>query len=69
MRSLVNIYLHELTTLNSPADIQVLREAFKLARRIGETAPMSDILLAELSPGKAVSSDGQCLRKLDQNLV
>ncbi|GAA5974228.1 hypothetical protein JCM11641_003339 [Rhodosporidiobolus odoratus] len=43
--------------LTHPADIQILREAFKYARTISQTAPFSDNVLSELSPGTAVSTD------------
>ncbi|KAK4705020.1 hypothetical protein P7C70_g1189, partial [Phenoliferia sp. Uapishka_3] len=42
-----------------PGDIQVLREAFKFARSISQTAPMSSILTNELNPGLSVSTDAQ----------
>ena len=47
--------------VNSPADVQVLREAFKFARRLSQTAPFSEYVISELSPGSAVSTDGECI--------
>ncbi|KAM0751735.1 alcohol oxidase [Meredithblackwellia eburnea MCA 4105] len=44
--------------LTHPADIQILRQAFKYARTISQTAPLSSIL-TELSPGSAVSTDAE----------
>ncbi|GAA5847460.1 hypothetical protein JCM5353_005428 [Sporobolomyces roseus] len=46
--------------LTHPADVQVLREAFKFARKLSQTAPFSEYVIAELSPGSAVSTDGTC---------
>ncbi|BGP46470.1 hypothetical protein JCM10450v2_002315 [Rhodotorula kratochvilovae] len=40
-----------------PADIQVLRQAFKFARTVSQTAPFSDYVLGELSPGTSVETD------------
>ncbi|GAA6062424.1 hypothetical protein JCM10212_006059 [Sporobolomyces blumeae] len=45
--------------LTHPADIQILREAFKFARKISQTAPFSDYVYSELSPGSAVSTDAE----------
>ncbi|KAI5481547.1 choline dehydrogenase [Pseudohyphozyma bogoriensis] len=45
--------------LNHPADIIILREAFKWARTLSQTAPLSEILTTELSPGSAVSTDAE----------
>ncbi|KAL8277589.1 hypothetical protein RQP46_010021 [Phenoliferia psychrophenolica] len=42
-----------------PADIQILREAFKFARTVGQTAPLSSILTTELNPGSGVSTDAE----------
>lgn len=35
----------------------MLREGMKLARKIGNTAPLSDAVTSEVSPGPAVQSD------------
>ncbi|BGP30484.1 hypothetical protein JCM10296v2_002239 [Rhodotorula toruloides] len=43
--------------LTHPADIQILRQAFKFARNVSQTAPFSDYVLNELSPGSAVQTD------------
>lgn len=45
--------------LTHPADIQILRESFKFARKVGQTEPLASILTAELSPGPTVSTDGE----------
>ncbi|KAL8277596.1 hypothetical protein RQP46_010028 [Phenoliferia psychrophenolica] len=42
-----------------PADIQILREAFKFARTVGQAAPLSSILTTELNPGSGVSTDAE----------
>lgn len=43
--------------LSHPFDVIALREALKLARTIGSTAPLSSYLLSETSPGSSVSTD------------
>ncbi|GAA5906271.1 GMC family oxidoreductase [Sporobolomyces salmoneus] len=43
--------------LTHPADVQVLREAFKFARKLSQTKPFSDYVIGELSPGASVSTD------------
>ncbi|GAA5982892.1 hypothetical protein JCM5350_001544 [Sporobolomyces pararoseus] len=45
--------------LTHPADIQVLREAFKFARKLSQTKPFSDYVISEISPGSAVSTDAE----------
>ena len=45
--------------LHNPTDVEMLREGLKLARRLGQTAPLSDVLLSEKEPGSAVKSDDQ----------
>ncbi|GAA5901157.1 hypothetical protein JCM8208_002291 [Rhodotorula glutinis] len=45
--------------LTHPGDIQVLRQAFKYARTVSQTAPFSDYVLNELSPGDAVTTDDE----------
>ncbi|GLB41483.1 putative alcohol oxidase [Lyophyllum shimeji] len=42
-----------------PADITLLREGIKLARRVGNSAPISNAFGAETVPGPDVSSDEQ----------
>ena len=42
---------------SAPEDLPVLRNAFRLAREVGEQAPMAPYRLSELSPGAAVTSD------------
>ncbi|KIP02326.1 hypothetical protein PHLGIDRAFT_130794 [Phlebiopsis gigantea 11061_1 CR5-6] len=39
------------------ADIVMLREGLKLARKLGGTAPLSSAVINEISPGSAVQSD------------
>lgn len=46
-----------LTELYHSIDVVALREGLKLARKIGQTAPLSQSLTDELSPGSSVSSD------------
>ncbi|KAJ9613110.1 hypothetical protein H2200_003051 [Cladophialophora chaetospira] len=43
--------------LNHPADVQILREGVKLARRIGGAEPLASSMKAETWPGKDVQSD------------
>ncbi|EMD39391.1 hypothetical protein CERSUDRAFT_47053 [Gelatoporia subvermispora B] len=43
--------------LSHPADTVMLREGLKLARAIGNTAPLSSAMQTELAPGPSVSSD------------
>ena len=43
--------------LSHAADIVILREGLKLARKIAQTAPLSQFIGEELSPGSAVQSD------------
>lgn len=43
--------------LAHPADVLVLREGLKLARKIGNTAPFSEYMTGEIQPGNAVSTD------------
>ncbi|KAI0053551.1 GMC oxidoreductase [Auriscalpium vulgare] len=43
--------------LSHDADKQLLRAGAKFARQLGQTAPLSDTLTGEVTPGSAVSSD------------
>ncbi|KAI0333342.1 GMC oxidoreductase [Cubamyces sp. BRFM 1775] len=43
--------------LSHTADLTILREGLKLARKIGNTAPLSNYLDSEVTPGSAVQSD------------
>jgi choline dehydrogenase len=43
--------------LSHPSDVALLREGLKLARQLGETAPLSEGLTGELAPGPGVQSD------------
>lgn len=45
--------------LQHPADIQILRESFKYVRTVAATAPLSQYLGDELSPGDDVSTDAE----------
>ncbi|EST09215.1 Glucose-methanol-choline oxidoreductase, N-terminal [Kalmanozyma brasiliensis GHG001] len=45
--------------LSNPVDMTILREGFKLARRVGSTAPLSTFTSSEVAPGSGVSSDAQ----------
>ncbi|KAJ8481388.1 hypothetical protein ONZ51_g6039 [Trametes cubensis] len=43
--------------LSHSADLTILREGLKLARKIGNTAPLSNYLDSEVTPGSSVQSD------------
>ncbi|EKM50834.1 uncharacterized protein PHACADRAFT_264347 [Phanerochaete carnosa HHB-10118-sp] len=43
--------------ISHPADIVMLREGLKLARILGNTAPLSSAVISEVSPGPSVQSD------------
>ncbi|KAL2429660.1 GMC oxidoreductase family protein [Exophiala dermatitidis] len=43
--------------LTHPADVQILREGIKLARRIGEAQPLASEMKEEVYPGSAVQTD------------
>ena len=43
--------------LNHPADVQILREGIKLARRLGQAEPLAGSLKNETWPGQDVQSD------------
>ncbi|SOV07917.1 related to Glucose oxidase [Ustilago sp. UG-2017a] len=45
--------------LSNPADMTILRQGFKLARRLATTPPLSNFTSSETTPGTAVSSDAQ----------
>ncbi|TDL26525.1 alcohol oxidase [Rickenella mellea] len=45
--------------LSHSADTVMLREGLKLARKLGQTAPLSSAVLGELMPGSSVSTDEQ----------
>ncbi|KDE06010.1 hypothetical protein MVLG_03692 [Microbotryum lychnidis-dioicae p1A1 Lamole] len=46
--------------LTHPGDIQVLREAFKFARKVSQTPPLSTLVVTEITPGPgSVSSDDE----------
>ena len=47
---------------DDPIDLQRLMEAVRLSRKIGRTAPFSDLIDHEMAPGNAVD-DGEALRK------
>ncbi|KAG8892736.1 hypothetical protein FRC01_013978 [Tulasnella sp. 417] len=42
-----------------PADVVMLREGIKLARKIGQTAPLSESVVSEVIPGPDVQTDEQ----------
>jgi choline dehydrogenase len=50
--------------LTAPADVRVMLEAAKLARRIAVTKPFSDLVVEELSPGPATQTDDDFLEYL-----
>lgn len=41
------------------ADLTLFRQALKLARKIGQTEPLSNVLLQEITPGSGVKTDKQ----------
>lgn len=43
--------------LSAPGDLEVLREAVRLARRIARTPPLADLIREEFSPGAAADDD------------
>ncbi|OAP57251.1 hypothetical protein AYL99_07989 [Fonsecaea erecta] len=43
--------------LNHPADVEILREGVKLARRLGETQPLASSMTEETWPGSDVQTD------------
>ncbi|KAH9921085.1 GMC oxidoreductase [Amylocystis lapponica] len=43
--------------LSHPSDLIMLREGLKLARQLGNTAPLSSAMSTEVSPGPSVSTD------------
>ncbi|KAJ5924524.1 CAZyme family AA3 [Penicillium verhagenii] len=45
--------------LNNPADYEILRDGLKMARSIGEAAPLSNNLTSETAPGSDVSTDDE----------
>ncbi|CEJ58114.1 hypothetical protein PMG11_06784 [Penicillium brasilianum] len=47
--------------LYNPIDHEILREGLKLARQLGETAPVSSTLTNETSPGSSVQTDDEWL--------
>ncbi|KAJ5159570.1 uncharacterized protein N7482_006574 [Penicillium canariense] len=47
--------------LYNPVDHAILREGLKLARQLGETAPISSTLTNETSPGTSVQTDDEWL--------
>lgn len=44
---------------SNPSDLVLHRAAFRLARTLGQTSPISDIVTGEISPGGGVSSDDE----------
>ncbi|CDU25119.1 related to Glucose oxidase [Sporisorium scitamineum] len=45
--------------LSNPADMTILREGFKLARKVGSTPPLANYTSSESAPGSSVSTDAQ----------
>ena len=45
--------------LSNPHDMTILREGFKLARKVGSTAPLANYTSSESAPGSSVSTDAQ----------
>jgi choline dehydrogenase len=48
--------------LDDPRDLDRLVEAVRLSRRIGQTAPIADLIDHEMAPGAAMEEDGPALR-------
>ncbi|KAJ1025911.1 hypothetical protein NDA16_002537 [Ustilago loliicola] len=45
--------------LSNPVDMTILREGFKLARRLATTPPLANFTSSETAPGSAVNTDAQ----------
>ncbi|PWN49433.1 alcohol oxidase [Violaceomyces palustris] len=45
--------------LSNPTDMEILRAGFKLARQVGNAAPLSNHVSTETSPGSSVSTDAE----------
>lgn len=45
--------------LSHPADVLMLREGLKLARKLGQTEPLSTFITSEVSPGAVISTDAE----------
>lgn len=45
--------------LSNSVDMTILREGFKLARKVGTTSPLSNYTSSESAPGSSVSTDAQ----------
>jgi choline dehydrogenase len=43
--------------LNHPADVTILREGVKLARRLGNAAPLASSMISEQTPGPSIQTD------------
>ncbi|KAF8999263.1 GMC oxidoreductase-domain-containing protein [Cyathus striatus] len=54
--------------LTHQADVTVLREGLKLARKIGQTSPMKDILDDEQTPGSSVQTDDEWEARLREQV-
>jgi choline dehydrogenase len=54
--------------LTHSADITMLREGLKLARKIGQTAPLSNAMGKELFPGPAVNTDAEWDAYISKNV-
>ena len=58
----------DLAFLTDPLDRARLIEGIRLARRIGQTAPLSDLIDAELAPGPGADSDEAIQASVDATL-
>ncbi|TKY85547.1 hypothetical protein EX895_005709 [Sporisorium graminicola] len=45
--------------LSNPTDMTILREGFKLARKVGSTPPLANYTSSESAPGSSVTTDAQ----------
>jgi choline dehydrogenase len=58
----------DLNFLADPLDRARLMEGVRLARRIGQTAPLSDLIEVELAPGPAAEADQQIQASINATL-
>ncbi|KAJ1598620.1 hypothetical protein NDA14_005282 [Ustilago hordei] len=52
--------------LQHQSDVELMRSGFQLARKIGQTAPLSSLVKAEAAPGAEVDSDEEWDNMLDE---
>lgn len=54
--------------LDSPVDVMILVEAYKLARRIYSTAPLKHHIINEVNPGARTQTDEEIIEYMKQTL-